>query len=77
MRIGFTQDCPVTVMDGEREKEDEVVGKEGCDQGFFFFFHLFFLFVCFRASHYGSSRLGVESELHLPVYTTATAILDP
>ena len=44
------------MMDGEREKEDEVVGKEGCDQGLFFFFPPSFLFVCFRASHYGSSQ---------------------
>ena len=42
-----------------------------------FYFILFFVFCLFSASlmAYGP-RLGVESELQLPVYTTATAMLD-
>ena len=41
--------------------------------------HLFFFFWLFRATleAYGGSRLGVESELQLPAYTTATAMWDP
>ena len=43
---------------------------------FKYFFGLFFFF---RATPmaYGGSRLGVESELQLPAYTTATAMGDP
>ena len=40
---------------------------------------LFCLFACFirlHLRHMEVPRLGVESELQLPVYTTATAILD-
>ena len=44
------------------------------------YIHLFIcLFVPFRAAPaaYGSSWAGVKSELQLPAYTTATAMLDP
>ena len=49
--------------------------------GFFFFFWLF-LFVGFpflepHPWHLEVRRLGVESELQLPAYTTATAMPDP
>ena len=38
----------------------------------------FFLFFFFTATHaaYGSSQVGVESELQLPAYATARATLD-
>ena len=38
-----------------------------------------FVFCLFRAATvaYGSSRAGVESELHLLAYTTATVMQDP
>ena len=39
------------------------------------FFFLFFLWL--HPQHMEVPRLGVESELLLPVYNTATAILDP
>ena len=41
------------------------------------YFH-FFSFFLFRASPvaYGSSQLGVKSELQLPAYTSATAMTD-
>ena len=42
---------------------------------FFFFFFLFFFGPPPR--HIEVPRLGVESELHLPAYTTATATPDP
>ena len=42
---------------------------------FFFFFFLVFLGPCSR--HMEIPRLGVESDLQLPAYTTATAMLDP
>ena len=42
------------------------------------FFRFFFFFCLFRATPaaYGRSQLGVESELQLPVYTTATTTQD-
>ena len=46
----------------------------------FFFFFFFFYFSCFlgpHPRHMEVPRLGVESELHLPAYTTATATQDP
>ena len=45
-----------------------------------FFFFFFFFFFCFLGPHLGhieAPRLGVESELQLPSYTTATATSDP
>ena len=36
-----------------------------------------FLFLVFRAAPMEVPRLGVESELQLPAYTTATATADP
>ena len=42
---------------------------------FFFFFFFFFLDPPLR--HMETPTLGVESELQLPTYTTATATLDP
>ena len=47
-----------------------------------FSFCLLLLFVCFCFSgphllHMEVPRLGVESELQLPAYTTATAMQDP
>ena len=42
----------------------------------FFFFFFFSLFMAIPAA-YGSSQAGVESELHLLAYTTATAMQDP
>ena len=44
-----------------------------------FFFFFFFFFYLFRAARktYEVSRLGVESELQLLAYTTATAMPDP
>ena len=56
---------------------------EGCKlffqpwrSNFFFFFFFFFLFWAPPAA-YGSFQLGVESELHLPAYTMATATANP
>ena len=48
-------------------------------QRFFQFFFFFFFLILFRATPlaYEVSRLGVESELQLPAYTTATAMPDP
>ena len=46
----------------------------------FFFFFLFLLFFCFLGPHpqpMEVPRLGVESELQLLAYTTATAMQDP
>ena len=45
---------------------------------FLFFFSFFLSFFLFRATPlaYGSTRLGVRSELELPAYTTATAMPD-
>ena len=47
--------------------------------GFFFSFFVFCFLFFVRAAPvaYGGSRLGVESELQLLVYTTATAMPDP
>ena len=47
---------------------------------FLFLFFFFFLLFCFLGPHPRHTevpRLGVESELQLPIYTTATAMLDP
>ena len=38
---------------------------------------LFFLFLGLYLQHTGTPKLGVESELQLPTYTTATATPDP
>ena len=38
--------------------------------------HFFFFFLTAAPTAYGNSRLGVESELQLPAYATATATLD-
>ena len=43
----------------------------------FFFLFLFFFLVSATHAAYGNSRLGVESDLQLPAYTTATATPDP
>ena len=45
--------------------------------GLFFFFFFFFVFLGPHPWHMGGSRLGVELELQLPAYTTATATPDP
>ena len=44
----------------------------------YYYYYLFIYFLLFRAAPmaYGVSRLGVESELQLPAYTTATATPD-
>ena len=42
----------------------------------FFFFFWFLLFRAIGGAAYGSSWLGVESELQLPDYSTATAMPD-
>ena len=42
----------------------------------FFCFVLFFIFLGPHRRHTKVPRLGVESELQLPVYTTATAMWD-
>ena len=44
-----------------------------------YLFYLLIYFCLFRAAPtaYGDSQAGVESELHLPAYTTATATWDP
>ena len=45
-----------------------------------YLFYLKIIFFCFfrgTPATYGNSRLGVESELQLTAYTTATATLDP
>ena len=58
-----------------KERWNREKGLKSCS--FFFFFLLFLLF---NTAHiaYGSSRLGVESELQLPAYATATAaMMDP
>ena len=41
--------------------------------------HILFFFFLLRlhSQHMEVPRLGVELELHLPAYTTATAVLDP
>ena len=45
---------------------------------FFFFFFLFsFVFLGSHPQHTEIPRLGVQSELQLPAYTTATATQDP
>jgi len=44
---------------------------------FFFFFFVFCLFLGLHPRHMEVPRLGVESELLLPAYTTATAMPDP
>ena len=46
---------------------------------FFFFFFLFFLLLLFTAApaHMEAPRLGVQSELQLPAYTTAMVLPDP
>ena len=43
---------------------------------FFFFFFFFFWFLGPYLQHTEVPRLGVQSELQLPAYTTATATLD-
>ena len=47
--------------------------------GIEFSFLFFGFFLLFRAAPaaYGGSQVRVESELQLPAYTTATAVLDP
>ena len=42
-----------------------------------YFLSFFFLFLGPHPQHMGAPRLGVESELQLPAYTTATATQDP
>ena len=44
---------------------------------FFLSFFFFFAFLGVHLQHMEVSRLGVESELQLPAYTTATATRDP
>ena len=46
---------------------------DGIDENTFFFF----VFLGLHPQHMEFSRLGVELELQLPVYTTATAMPDP
>ena len=46
-------------------------------KSFFFFFFFFFGFLGQRPQHMEVPRLGVELELELPAYTTATATPDP
>ena len=43
---------------------------------FFKLFHNFFVFLGLHVQHMEVSRLGVESELQLPAYTTATPMPD-
>ena len=43
----------------------------------FYFYFLFFSFLGLHARHMEVPRLGVESELQLPAYTTAIATRDP
>ena len=49
-----------------------------CNHSFFFFFFplILFFFLGPHLRHVDVPRLGVESELQLPAYTTATATLD-
>ena len=54
-----------------------VVGGWGAGGLFFFFFFFFFCFLGLHPRHMKVPRLGVQSELQLPVYTTATATPDP
>ena len=42
-----------------------------------FFFFFFFVFLGLYLQHMEVPRLGVESELQLPVYTIATGTSDP
>ena len=42
-----------------------------------YFIYLFFAFIRQHLHHMEASRLGAESELQLPVYTTAVATWDP
>ena len=44
---------------------------------FFFFFLVFFVFLGLHPWHMEVSKLGVESELWLPAYTTVTTMPDP
>ena len=44
---------------------------------YLFFFLFFFFFLQTHLQHMKIPRIGVESELQLTVYTTATAMLDP
>ena len=46
-------------------------------KGFFLFFFFFFFFLGLHLWHMEVPRVGVYSELQLPIYTTATAIPDP
>ena len=43
----------------------------------FFFFFFFFCFLELYPQHMEVPRLGVQSELWLPAYATATAMQDP
>ena len=50
---------------------------EGADPVLFFFFFFFFSFVFgLHLQHMEAPRLGVQSQLQLPAYTTATATPD-
>ena len=40
-------------------------------------FLFYFIFFLFRAAPVAYKRLGIDSELQLPVYTTATTVWDP
>ena len=44
---------------------------------FVFIFYLFFVFLGLHLKHMEVPRLGIQSELQLPVYATATAMQDP
>ena len=53
----------------EKELEGEFLGQQQCHFfSVFFFFFFFFLLMATPATH-GRSRLGIESELQLLVYT--------
>ena len=52
-----------------------VPGPEG--PFFFFFFFVFLSFLALHPQHKEVPRLGVQSELQLPAYTTATTMGDP
>ena len=61
-------------------KNPECVASTWPHLQFFFFFFLFFFFFVFlrlHPRHMEAPRLGVESELQLPAYTTATATPHP
>ena len=48
-----------------------------CLVGWLVFFFFFFAFLGLHLWHMEVPRLAVKSELHLPAYTTATAMPDP